>query len=62
MKEITKDQLELLYKAKIIFKQGDIVDIKGNPVSYKKTRHKSYIMDEYADLASNMQRNQKSIN
>jgi len=54
LKEITQAEIKLLLKNKIIFDNGALIDKNGYPVSYKRTKHRSFIMDEYADIAQSI--------
>ena len=56
LKEITQAEIKLLLKNKIIFDNGALIDKNGYPVSYKRTKHKAFIMDEYADIAQSLMR------
>ena len=57
MKEITREEMDLLLKEKILTStERGVIDKNGSLVSYTKTKHKRYIMDEYADIAHNLVR------
>lgn len=49
--------MDLLLKEKILTStERGVIDKNGSLVSYTKTKHKRYIMDEYADIAYNLVR------
>ena len=57
MKEITREEMDLLLKEKILTStERGVIDKNGSLVSYTKTKHKRCIMDEYADIAHNLVR------
>lgn len=57
LKEITKEEIEFLFREKILEStERGVVDKNGSLVSYTKTKHKRFIMDEYADMARNLVR------
>ena len=57
MKEITREEMNLLFEEGILAAtERGIVDNRGSLVSYTKTKHKRYIMDDYADIAHNLVR------
>lgn len=56
MKEITKENVELLIKNKVIHNSTKgLVDKKGNIVGFYRTRNKRYIEDKYVDIAKRLQ-------
>lgn len=57
LKEITREEMDRLVKSGIVVHCNvGYVDKKGMPVSYMRTRHRQYIMDDYADMAREMMR------
>lgn len=51
MKEITKDQVNLLVKRNVIRNSNKgYLDKHGEPVGFYRTRNKRYIEDQYADM------------
>ena len=57
MKEITKEEFDLLIANKVLTMSGKgLVGKDGFPVSYNTTKHKRYIMDGYADMAKTLMR------
>ncbi len=57
MKEITKQEIDLLAKNGFLTVTGQgVKDKQGNSVSYTRTKHRHYIMDEYVDIAQNLMR------
>ena len=57
LKEITKEEVDLLIKKNIlIMSGGGLVNKDGFPVSYTTTKHKRFIMDSYADMAKTLMR------
>lgn len=57
MKEITKEDMALLFKEKVLIATDKgVVNQKGFPVSYTTSKHKRFIMDEYVDIAHNLAR------
>lgn len=52
LKEITKEQIELLIKNGVVFNSTKgFVDKNENQISFYRTRNKRYIEDKYADIA-----------
>ena len=57
MKEITKQEFDLLVKKGILTVTGKgVKDKRGNSVSYTGTKYKHYIMDEYVEMAQKLMR------
>lgn len=55
IKQITKDDIEILLKKGILHNTNHgYVDRYGNLASYYRTCHKIYIGDKYADLAKKL--------
>ena len=49
--------MNVLVKQKILTSTGNgFKDKYGNTVNYMKTKHKQYIIDEYADMAQDIMR------
>lgn len=55
MKQITKDEINKLYKHKYIFntKKG-VVNSKGDSVGFYRTQHRWFIEDRYAYIAKEL--------
>lgn len=52
MKEIKKEEMELLEKRKIVRNSSKgYVDKFGNVIGFYRTRNKRYIEDKYVDIA-----------
>ena len=55
MKEIKKEEVELLLKRKFIKNSSNgLVDKHGNSVGFYRTRNKRYIEDKYADIVKKL--------
>ena len=55
MKQISKEEINKLYKHNFIFntKRG-VVNDKGNSVGFYRSRHRWFIEDRYVDIAKNL--------
>lgn len=52
MKEITKEEMELLIKKNIVHNSSNgFIDKYGNIIGFYRTRNKRYIEDKYVDIA-----------
>lgn len=55
MKEIKKEEMELLVNNKIIRNSGKgYVDNNGNTVGFYRTKNKKYIEDKYVNVAKKL--------
>lgn len=55
MKEIKKEEIELLVKKNIIKNSSNgFIDRRGNSVGFCRTKNKRYVEDKYVNLASRM--------
>lgn len=55
MKEIKKEQIDLLVSKKIIRNSHKgYLDKNGEPVGFYRTRNKRYIEDQYVDMVKNI--------
>lgn len=55
MKEIKKEEIELLQNNKIIFNSNKgFLNQAGNVIGFYKTRNKRYIEDKYANIAEKL--------
>ena len=55
MREITKEQMELLVENNIIKNSTNgFVDNRHNKIGFYRTRNKRYIEDKYVDIASKL--------
>ena len=52
LKEVTKEQMELLIKNKVVQNSSKgFVDKNKNQIGFYRTRNKRYIEDKYVDIA-----------
>lgn len=55
MKEVTKEQMELLIKNKVVRNSvKGFVDNRNNEIGFYRTRNKRYIEDKYVDIAKTL--------
>lgn len=55
MKEVTKEQMELLMKKRIVRNSSKgFVDKNENQIGFYRTRNKRYIEDKYVDIAKKL--------
>ena len=55
MREIKKEQIEILEKRKIIRNTGNgFIDKFGNKIGFYRTQNKRYIEDKYVNIATKL--------
>lgn len=56
LKEVTKEQMELLVKKRIVFNSSKgFIDKNNNQIGFYRTRNKRYIEDKYVDIARRLE-------